>query len=77
MSIDILVPQVYDISNNNNNNNNELLTDRGDVTRWLQSEFNSEDPGFDPLVGQGKEQFFCPSKSALVQTCLCLIPLHA
>ena len=26
-----------------------------------ESEFNSEDPGFDPLAGQGEEQFFCPS----------------
>ena len=31
-------------------------------------EFKSEDPGFDPLVGQGG------SESTLVQTCLCLTP---
>ena len=37
------------------------------------SAFTSEDPGFDPLVGQGEEQFFCPSESltfVAVQTCL-------
>ena len=38
----------------------------------------SEDTGFDPrLVGQGQEQFFCPSESTLMQICLCLTPLHA
>ena len=43
------------------------------------SELKSEDPGFDPLVGQGDGQvvvFFCPSESTLEQTCLCLTPLH-
>ena len=37
----------------------------------------SKDPmgsHFNLLVGQGEEQFFCPSKSTLVQTCLCLTP---
>ena len=38
------------------------------------SEFKSEDPGFDPLAGQDNDQFFCPSESTLVQTCLCLNP---
>ena len=47
---------------------------RGSVVRDL--EFKSEDPGFDPLVGQGKGQFLCPSESTLAQTCLCLTPLH-
>ena len=47
---------------------------RGSVAR--ESEFKSEDPGFNPLVGQGEEQFLCSSESALVKTCLCLIPLR-
>ena len=34
------------------------------------SEFKSEVPGFDPLVGQGEGECFCPSESTLVQTCL-------
>ena len=46
---------------------------RGPVVREL--EFKSKDPGFEPLVGQGEEQFFCPSESTLVQTCVCLTPL--
>ena len=29
------------------------------------SEFQSEDPGFDPLTGQGEGQFFCPSESTM------------
>ena len=29
-------------------------------------EFKSEDPGFDPLAGQGERQFFYPSESNLV-----------
>ena len=36
------------------------------------SEFKSEDPGFDPLAGQGRAQFFYPSESTFVQTSLCL-----
>ena len=40
------------------------------------SELKSEDPRFDPLAGQGEEQFVCPSESTLVQTCLCLTPLR-
>ena len=42
------------------------------------SEVKSEDPGFDPLAAQGEhgEQFFYPSVSTLVQTCLRLTPLH-
>ena len=39
-------------------------------------EFKSEDPGFDPLVGLGERQFFCPSESTVVQTSLCLTPLR-
>ena len=39
-----------------------------------ESEFKSDDPGFDPLVGQGEGQFFYPSESTLVQACLCLTP---
>ena len=39
------------------------------------SEFKSKDTGFDPLVWQDEGQFFCPSESTLVQTCLCLTPL--
>ena len=47
------------------------------VAQWLEREFEfkPEDPGFDPLKGQGQGEgqvfFFCPSESALVQTCLC------
>ena len=44
----------------------------GSVVR--ESEFKSEDPGFDPLLGQGEENHFSPSESTLVQTCLCLNP---
>ena len=39
------------------------------------SEFKSEDPGLDPLVGQGEWQFFCLSESTLMQTFSCLTPL--
>ena len=38
-----------------------------------ESDFKSQDLGFDPLAGQGDIQFFCPSESTLVLTCLCLI----
>ena len=31
-----------------------------------ESEFKSEDPGFDPLAGQGGEQFFSVSPSQLL-----------
>ena len=34
-----------------------------------ESEFKSEDPGFDPLAEQGERHVFCPSESTLVQTC--------
>ena len=27
---------------------------RGGVAQWLESEFKSKDPGFDPLVWQGE-----------------------
>ena len=40
------------------------------------SEFKADDPGFDPLAGQGEVQFFCPSESTRVQTCLCLTPIR-
>ena len=35
-------------------------------------------PGFDPLTGQGKAkgQFFGPSESTFVQSCLCLTSLR-
>ena len=39
------------------------------------SELKSKDSGFDPLAGKGERQFFYPSESALVQTCLCRTPL--
>ena len=48
--------------------------ERSSVVREL--ELKSEDPRFDPMVGQGEGQFFCPSESTLVQTCLCLTPFH-
>ena len=38
------------------------------------SEFKSEDPGFNPLAGQGGEgggQLFCPSESALSARLVC------
>ena len=44
--------------------------ERSSVVR--ESEFKSEDPGFDPLERQGEKPFFCPSELTLVQTCLCL-----
>ena len=48
-----------------------MLVDK--VAQWVvRQNSNPEDPGFDPLVGQGEGQFFCPSESTLVQTCLCL-----
>ena len=33
------------------------------------SQLKSKDPGFDPLVEQGEEQFFYSSESTLVQNC--------
>ena len=39
------------------------------------SEVKSEDPGFDPLVGQNEGQFFCPSESTLVHICFVPEPL--
>ena len=42
-----------------------------------ESEFESEDSGFDHLAAQDEEHFFfCPSESTLVQTCVCLTPLR-
>ena len=51
-----------------------LMGDIRSVVRAL--EFESEDPGFDPLAGHGERQFFYPSESTLVQTCLCLTLLR-
>ena len=39
-----------------------------------EGEFKSEDPGFDPLAGQGDAQFVCRSESTLVEACLGLTP---
>ena len=34
----------------------------GGVAQWLECpEFQSEEPEFDTLAGQGEDQFFCPS----------------
>ena len=41
------------------------------MAKWLES-LKSEDPGFNPLEGEGEERFFCPSESTLAQICLCL-----
>ena len=54
---------------------------RGGAGRWLahwfdKSDFRSEEPGFNPLAGQGGEQFVWPSESTLVQTCFCLTQLR-
>ena len=44
-------------------------TDGGRSSDVSESEFKSEDHGFDPLVGQGGGTgFFCPSESTLVHT---------
>ena len=48
----------------------------GDVAQWLESQNSNLKTVFDRLAGQGERQFFCPSESTLVQTCLCLTPLH-
>ena len=43
----------------------------------LESEFKSDDPGFDPLAEQGEEQggvFVWSLRVNCVQTCLCLTP---
>ena len=37
--------------NNNNNNNNNDDDDGGRISVVSESEFKSEDPGFDPLAG--------------------------
>ena len=50
------------------------VKDAGHGSVVSESEFKPEDPGFDPLAGQGDIRFFCPSESTLVQTCLCLTP---
>ena len=48
-----------------------------DFAQGMASEFKSKkDPaGFVPLAEQGEGQFFYPSESTLVQTCLCLTSL--
>ena len=33
-------------------------------------------PRFDPLAGQDEKQFFCPTESTHLKTCLCLTPLR-
>ena len=38
--------------------------------------FKSPETGFDPLAGEGEQDFFCLYESTLVQTCLCLIPIR-
>ena len=52
----------------------------GNIAQWLQrQEFKSKDPGFDILAGQGEGEFFYPSESTLVQTCLpfvCMASTH-
>ena len=52
------------------------ITLSGDAAQWYvsASEFKSEDPGFDPLAGQGEDQYFCPPESPLIQPSLCLPP---
>ena len=47
-------------------NRNYINEDRGRGSVGRASGFNSEDPGFDPLTGQGGGQFFCLSESTLV-----------
>ena len=37
----------------------------GDVAPRLESEFKSEDPGFNPLAGLGEEQFSVPPSQLL------------
>ena len=51
-----------------------FMSSTGDVAQWLDSDFKSEDPRFKSLARQGEKQFFCPSKSTLVHTCLFLTP---
>ena len=34
-----------------------------------ESEYKSEDPGFDPLARQGEVQLFCSSNSRVVNSC--------
>ena len=53
-----------------------VVVDGGRSSVVKASEFESEDPGFDRLAGQCKRQFFCPSESTVVLTCLCLTPLR-
>ena len=48
----------------------------GGVPRRLERRnLTSEGLGFDPWWSRVRGSFFCPSESALVQTCLCLNPL--
>ena len=54
----------------------DIGSKQGAQLSGTESEFKSEDPGFDPLAGQGEVQFSCLSESTLVQTCLCLTPLR-
>ena len=46
-----------------------MWLDGGRNSQWVERrKFKSEDPGFDPLAGQGDEQFVYPSESTLVET---------
>ena len=65
---DLIIGQLTDLSFRQSWRRETKISDRA-------SDFQSEDPGFDPLAGKGEfdsnsEQFFCPSESTLVQTCL-------
>ena len=59
------------------NNSSYIGFQTGDVAQGLESEFISKDPGFDPLAWQVEGQFFSPSESTFVQTCLCRTVEHA
>ena len=51
-----------------------LVQNRGCSSVVRESEFKSEDPGFDPMVGQGEEQVFCPPPSQLLCRLVCAWP---
>ena len=48
----------------------------GDVAQWLESEFKTKDPVFDPMMERNEGQFFCNFESTLVKPCLCLTSLR-
>ena len=62
--------KTLDLSDFNAGNQKSTLVDRGRFSVVRASEFKSEDPGYNPLTGQGEGQFFYPSESTLVETCL-------